>query len=293
MPQEWQAKPKGECNMKLLLVDGMNLLFQMFFGMPARIIGKNGQAIQGTLGFVGALIKIIKMTEPTHIAVLFDGEHENPRNELLSEYKANRIDYTDIPAEANPFSQLEDVYAALNHMGISHFEIADNEADDAIAAYALTYGKTMEVVIASFDSDFFQLINENVTVLRYRGDKTVFCDSEFINNKFAIMPAAYAEFKALIGDKADNIKGAERIGSKTASALLKKFGSLASIIENAGEIEKPSIRESVMANAERLKMNYSLIKLDSIVAVPFSLEDLSYAYDNITTTEILRKIGVK
>ena len=78
---------------RLLIIDGSNLLFQMFFGMPARIVNEQGKAIQGTLGFVGALLKIIRRTEPTHIVVLFDGEHENERSTLDSDYKANRVDY--------------------------------------------------------------------------------------------------------------------------------------------------------------------------------------------------------
>ena len=89
---------------KLLLVDGSNLLFQMFFGMPARIVNKSGRAIHGTMGFIGAFLKIIRMTKPTHIAVLFDGEHENARVELNADYKANRIDYNEVPEEENPFS---------------------------------------------------------------------------------------------------------------------------------------------------------------------------------------------
>jgi DNA polymerase-1 len=64
---------------KFLIVDGHNLLFQMFYGMPSRIINSKGRAIQGTLGFVGPLLKIIRMTEPTHVVVLFDGECENDR----------------------------------------------------------------------------------------------------------------------------------------------------------------------------------------------------------------------
>ena len=89
---------------KLLIVDGSNLLFQMFFGMPSRIINKDGKAIQGTLGFVGALLKIIRMTAPTHAAVLFDGERENERKELDEDYKANREDYSLVSEEENPFS---------------------------------------------------------------------------------------------------------------------------------------------------------------------------------------------
>lgn len=157
---------------RLLLVDGSNLLFQMFFGMPARIINEQGKAIQGTLGFVGALLKIIRRVEPTHIAVLFDGEHENVRSQLNADYKTNRVDYSQTPVEENPFSQLPDVYAALDYLSLRHAETTTCETDDWIAGYALTYGKKMEIVISSFDSDFFQLITDKVSVLRYRGDNT-------------------------------------------------------------------------------------------------------------------------
>ena len=279
--------------MKLLIVDGLNLLFQMFFGMPARIIGRHGRAIHGTLGFTGALIKMIKMVAPTHIAVLFDGEHGNPRTELSCDYKANRTDYTDIPEAENPFSQLADIYAALDCIGIPHIEIADGEADDAVAAYALIYGGETEIVIASFDSDFFQLINENVTVLRYRGDKTILCGSAFVQERCGIPPALYADFKALTGDTSDNIKGAEKIGPKTAAALLRQFGSLQNVIENADSISKPSIRASVKRNAERLQVNYRLIKLGDTAAMPFALDELRFTYDGITTTAVLEKIGVR
>ena len=151
---------------KLLIIDGSNLLFQMFFGMPSRIINKDGKSIHGTLGFVGALLKIIRMTEPTHIVALFDGEHENDRAELNADYKANRPCFADIPQEENPFSQLPDIYAALNFLNISHTETADCETDDVVASYALSLGKKMQIVISSFDSDFFQLITDTVSVLQ-------------------------------------------------------------------------------------------------------------------------------
>ena len=139
---------------RLLIVDGSNLLFQMFFGMPARIVNEQGKAIQGTLGFVGALLKIIRRTEPTHIVILFDGEHENERSALDSDYKANRVDYSETPEEETPFSQLPDVYEALDYLGIKHTETIACETDDLIAGYALTYGQENEIVISSFDSDF-------------------------------------------------------------------------------------------------------------------------------------------
>lgn len=278
---------------KLLIVDGLNLLFQMFFGMPSRIINKDGKAIHGVLGFVGALIKIIKMTVPTHIVVLFDGEHENDRTELLAEYKANRIDYSQVPYNESPFSQLHDVYKALDFMEIKHTEVAEFEADDVIASYALTYGQHMQIIISSFDSDFFQLISDNVSVLRYRGDKTLICGIEYIKEKYGILPSQYADFKSLTGDNADNIKGADKIGKITAAAQLNQFGSLLEILNSTDKINKPSIKESIIKNNERLRNNYKLIKLDNKADLPFELKKLIYSYNGITTNEVLKGVGLR
>ena len=278
---------------RLLLVDGSNLLFQMFFGMPARIVNEQGKAIQGTLGFVGALLKIIRMTNPTHIAVLFDGEHENNRSALDPAYKANRIDYSEVSEEENPFSQLPDVYAALDYLEIKHAETTTCETDDWIAAYTLTYGYENEIIISSFDSDFFQLITDKVSVLRYRGDKTVICTPDYISDKFGIKPAQYADFKSLIGDVSDNINGADKVGPKTAASLLNEFGDLKGILENTEKIKKASIKESISRNAKRLRTNYKMIKLDNTVSLPFTFSELAYEYSGITTNEVLKGIGLK
>lgn len=278
---------------RLLIVDGHNLLFQMFYGMPARIVNDQGKAIQGTLGFVGALLKIIRKVEPTHITVLFDGEHENDRSSLNPDYKGNRIDYSEISEEDNPFSQLNDVYAALDFLGIKHAETTSCEADDLIAGYALTYGKESEIIISSFDSDFFQLITDQVSVLRYRGKDTVICTPEYIKEKYGITPTQYADFKSLTGDTADNIKGADKVGLKTAASLLHEFGTLENILVNAENIKKPSVKESIIKNTERLKTNYKIIKLGNTASLPFSLDELVYTYSGITTIDILKGIGLK
>ena len=278
---------------KLLIVDGCNLLFQMFFGMSSRIVNKDGKAIQGVLGFVGAFIKIIKMTSPTHLIILFDGEHENSRTKLLADYKANRIDYSTVPDENNPFSQIKDIYHALDFLDVKYTEIAEHEADDVISSYVLKYEKKMEIIISSFDSDFFQLINDSVSILRYRGDHTILCDPSYIWNKYGISPGQYADFKALTGDPSDNIKGAEKVGPKTAAALINQFGSLHNVVTNAGEITKPSIRESILRNTERLHNNCKLIKLDDKAGIPFDISELIYNYNGITTNEVLAGINLK
>lgn len=278
---------------KILIVDGHNLLFQMFFGMPSRIVNKDGKAIQGTLGFVGALLKIIKMVKPTHTVVLFDGERHNPRTDLDENYKANRIDYDNVPDDENPFTQLLDIYNALDFLGLKHTETTVCETDDVIAAYALKYGTENEIVISSFDSDFFQLITDKVKILRYRGDNTVIYDVDTFKEKFGISPKFYADYKSLTGDTADNIKGADKIGPKTASALVNEFGSLENIILNNEKITKPSIKKSVIENTERLRLNYKLIKLSNTADLPFTPEELKYNYNGTSTNEVLIGIGLK
>lgn len=278
---------------RLLVIDGSNLLFQMFYGMPARIVNKQGKAIHATLGFVGALLKIIHRTEPTHITVLFDGEHENERSQINTDYKANRIDYSQIPEEENPFSQLTDVCAALDYLNIKHAETTTCETDDWVAGYTLTYGKETEIIISSFDSDFFQLITDKVSVLRYRGNSTVICTPDYIRDKFCIEPGQYADFKSLTGDVSDNIKGADKVGPKTAAYLLNKFGSLENILVNAESIDKPSIKDSILRNSAMLKSNYKIIKLDNTVPLPFPLNDIVYNSMGITTNEVLKGIGLK
>ena len=265
----------------------------MFFGMPARIVNEQGKAIQGTLGFVGALLKIIRRTEPTHIVILFDGEHENERSALDSDYKANRVDYSETPEEETPFSQLPDVYAALDYLGIKHTETIACETDDLIAGYALTYGKENEIVISSFDSDFFQLITDKVSVLRYRGDKTTICAPKYIKDKFNITPFQYADFKSLTGDTSDNIKGADKVGPKTAALLLNEYGSLENIISNADGIKKPSIKQSIIRNAEKIRTNYKIIKLDNSAQLPFAMSEFAYKFNGITTNEVLKGVGLK
>jgi len=278
---------------KLLLVDGSNLLFQMFYGMPARILNHEGKAIQGTLGFVGALLKIVRMVQPTHVAVLFDGECENKRKDIDVEYKANRPDYSQMPEEETPFSQMPDVYEALDYLGMAHGETTDCEADDWIAGYVREYGSEMKIVIVSQDSDFFQLITDRVNVLRYRGDKTVMCDVAYIREKLGVEPTQYAEYKSLTGDNADNIRGAEKVGPKTAAALMKEFGSLERMLLQVQEIKTPSVRQSIMKDADRLRKNYQLIALSGAEKLPFSRERMVFEDRGMTTTDVLRGIGLR
>lgn len=111
--------------------------------------------------------------------------------------------------------------------------------------------------------------------------------------KFGIIPERYADFKSLTGDTADNIKGADRVGPKTAAMLVNEFGSLENILANADRIRKASVRESIIKNAERLKRNYRIIKLGNTAALPFSLEEMAYRDTGFSTNEVLKGSGLK
>ncbi|MBE5766641.1 MAG: flap endonuclease [Clostridiales bacterium] len=277
---------------KLLIVDGSNLLFQMFFGMPARIIGKNGKPVQGTLGFIGALLKIIRMVEADHVLVAFDGEYITERTQIDADYKQNRPDYSEMAEEDTPFSQLNDIYRALEFMGIRYKETETCEADDWIAGYAKRYGDQADIVIASQDRDFFQLITERVHVLRYRGKNTVICTPESIREKLGIKSEQYALFKSLTGDTADNIHGVKKVGPKTAAALLHQFDTMEELLSNAHRIEKPSVRESILCSTERIRTNYALIRLTGTEELPFEPAELTFQDSGFTTTQTMREIGL-
>lgn len=264
----------------------------MFYGMPSRIVSKEGKPIHGVIGFVGALLKIIKMTTPTHVVVLFDGEHENLRATLNPEYKKNRTDYSQVEENDNPFSQLPYIYQALEVLNIAYFEEDEYEVDDIIASYTYRYGEKIEIIISSFDSDYFQLVNDNISVLRYRGKKTVVCDKAYIFERFGILPEFYADFKSLTGDSSDNIKGAENIGNKTAMSLINNFGGLQEIISHSEQISSERIRNSIKTYGQRLKDNYQLIKLKDVCKIPFKLNELVYISSGLTTNEVLDRMGL-
>lgn len=278
---------------KLLVVDGSNLLFQMFYGMPSRIVNRQGHPIQGTLGFLGALLKMCRWLHPTHVAVLFDGECANPRTELDPDYKADRPDLSLLPEEDTPFFQLPDIEAALDHLHIFRRETTDCEADDWIAACAGLAGPDLEVVIASQDSDFFQLIGPWVQVFRYRSDRSVLCDNEYLQNKFGILPQQYAAWKSLTGDTSDNIRGVDKVGPKTATALLQQFGTLDALLEGADRITKPSVRQAVQQQVARIRKNFALICLKQQGSLPFTMEQTVYSDAGLSTTEVLHAIGLR
>lgn len=276
----------------LLIVDGHNLLFQMFYGMPSRIFGRNGQAIQAVVGFTGALLKVIKNIRASYVVVLFDGEKGSYRVDENIEYKGNRKDYTDAADDDNPFLQLVDIKRVLDFLEIKYFEIIERvETDDVVASYVAKLKECYNIYILSTDTDFMQLVDNNVKVLVYKGKKSKIYDIDTVIDRYGIAPQYFADYKSLVGDPSDNITGIKGIGQKTAKKLIDKLGHIEDIIKNADLIDRDSIRSSIQENTEMLLANIKLIKLSQITEIPFGIEALQINnYDDCKTMEILRNI---
>lgn len=247
---------------KLLIVDGNNLLFQMFYGIPTKIYNKRGRTIHATLGFISALQKMVKAYEINRLVVVFDCDCSEERKEILDSYKANREqNWAEMPQDEVPFFEEEYIFACLHYLGACLLQSKDMEADDVIASIALQESEENQVYIASFDSDFFQLISDKISVIRYRGDQTKLVTKQRFEEEFGFSPTRYALYKSLTGDTADNIQGVPSIGKKRAADIVKNCEDVSVLIESDLSFLPCKARECVAASFALIERNLSLIRL--------------------------------
>src|SRR5690554_4476299 len=287
---------KDRCAMeKLLIIDGSNLLFQMFYGMPRKIYNANGETIHATIGFVGALFKIIRWLEPDYITVIFDSDSKLKRKKLDKDYKANRdIDWSALPDDEVPFFEIKKIQKVLDKANIFNMEAKDMEADDLISSITYQFQDDYKVIISSFDSDFFQLINKNVEILRYRGKNSKIIDEDSFMDKYDFPPNKYVNYKSLVGDSADNIKGLERIGHKRASNLVKRFDNYNEVLRNVDTVLPKSIRKSLIEQEDRYRLNIDLISLNNNKSSKFNVDDLKYNREYLqgSSNDLLKEVGI-
>ena len=259
---------------RLLLVDGHNLLFRMFYGMPDNYRTSSGVPCHAVVGFGRAVANAIADLSPTRMLVLFDTEECGDRRSLDTDYKANRPDYSALAPEECPFTQLPAIYALLEEMTIPYVRVRGCEADDCIAAYALSPDPNEEVLILSTDRDYWQLVSPRVSAVVYQGGGCTLVDEAAVLSKLGVTPRQVADFKCLVGDASDNIAGVPGVGPKTAARLLAAHGTLEGIAAHVDEL-RPAIREAFLASGERLKLNRRLILLDGSAPLPLPREALT------------------
>lgn len=275
---------------KIVLIDGHNLLFRMFYGIPAPIKNSKGKEIKGLIGFIGSVKKIINEFKPYSLLVIFDSEtSKNDNLEISQDYKANRIDYNYVAEEENPFSQLPLIKKALEYLNITYIEIENYEADDYIASIVESrVSIEYQYIIVSTDSDFIGLVNSNTYLYVPRGKNSILYDEKEVIKKYNVLPSKYIIFKALVGDKSDNIKGITGIGNVTASKILK-YNTVNDFI-----LDNPDSKYSklLLNNKEVIERNIKLLTMNKNLDVSNILfKEVSKNIINYKTYEIIEKIG--
>lgn len=279
---------------KIVLIDGNNLLFRMFFGIPNKIYDANGNMIQGTVGFVGSILKYIKEYSPDSLIVVFDSEIPSDNYIADESYKKNRVmNYGVLPDEENPFTQLLDIKKCLNYMGILNLEIPKCEADDVIATICKKYYSIYDkFIIISTDKDYFQLINDKILVVCPRGKNTVTYTDELLHEKFGIYPKDYIFFSSLVGDKSDNISGIKGIGKKTAAALVNEFTNVDNLYNHISTL-KPGIANKLEGEKTHLQRNIYLIRMNCDLNLNISLDACDirkFNFKKIRTMDIIEQV---
>jgi len=230
---------------KLFLVDAYALIFRAYFAFSKNPrINSKGQNTSAAFGFTNALLEIIKNEKPTHLAVVFDPPGGSvSRKEEYSEYKANR--------EETPegiLSMIQPIKEIIHAFNIPIIEVQGFEADDVIGSLTvIAEAAGFKTYMMTPDKDFAQLVTKNVFMYRPgRGGNPAEVWDEFkVLEKFDIDNVKQViDILALQGDSADNIPGIPGIGPKTASKLLKQYGSLEGIIEHSSEL-KGKQRENI------------------------------------------------
>ena len=247
---------------RLLIVDGNNLLFQMFYGIPTKIYNKRGRTIHGTLGFISALQRMIKTYEINRCLVVFDQDGSSERKEIAEDYKANRPkDWDSLPQDEIPFLEEEYIRECLRYLDVCTLDSKGMEADDLIASIALRESEENDVFIASYDSDFFQLINDRISVIRYRGERTKRMDKPTFETEFCFPPERYALYKALTGDTADNISGVLSIGKKRATEIVQNCACCQDLTAERVEFLPCKARQNLLSAIPLIERNLALIVL--------------------------------
>jgi 5'-3' exonuclease len=272
---------------KVMLVDGMALLFRAFYATAVYgsfMVNSKGIPTNAVYGFVKHLLTAIKKFEPTHVICCWDMGSTTFRNELFSDYKANR---KEPPSELIPqFDLAKEVVDAFNipNVGFEGFE-----ADDCIGTLAKKYHTHADVLILTGDQDILQLIDDRITVILLKkgmGNYEVY-DLKTLMEEKGLTPQQIVDLKALMGDPSDNYPGVKGIGIKTAIKLLQQYGSIDEILQNLDALSKAQ-REKIHQNLSMLHLSRKLASIHCEVPLSLSLDEAKL---NIQREQVMEKFA--
>jgi DNA polymerase-1 len=253
--------------MHVVLIDGSGFIFRAFHALPP-LNRPDGTPVNAVLGFCNMLSRLLRDHTGTHIAVIFDAGRLTFRNRLYEDYKAHR---PPPPEEMIPqFALIREATAAF---GVPAIELADWEADDLIASYALaTEQAGGKATIVSSDKDLMQLIRPAVEMLDPIKQKII--GPAEVMEKFGVAPDKMVEVQALIGDSTDNVPGVPGIGPKGAAQLVNEYGSLAAVLDAAPSMKASKRRDMLIEHADRARISHELVTLRADAPRPIELEAL-------------------
>ncbi|MBI3258628.1 MAG: hypothetical protein HYZ54_03985 [Ignavibacteriae bacterium] len=257
---------------RIFLIDSMGLVFRAYHALSKLgLQTPSGEPTSAVFGFASIIGSLIEREQPDYIAAVFDTKEPTFRHKLYDNYKANRLAF---PEELVP--QLGRIKELIDALGICRIELPGFEADDIVGTLArMGAEKGMEVLCITSDKDYFQLVGENISVLRPGKDASEYdiYGREEVLQKFGVYPESVIDYLALIGDSSDNVPGVKGIGEKSALPLIEKFGTIEQIYERLHEVEKDAIRTKLTDSREMAFLSKELVTIHKHVPISISLED--------------------
>jgi len=274
------------------LIDGSGYIFRAYYALPPLSRKSDGLPTGAVSGFCSMLFKLLEdsrsddsVHKPTHFAVIFDSAKKNFRNDIYTDYKANR---TETPEDLAP--QFEYIRKAVKAFNLPSVELINYEADDLIATYAKQIIEAgAKVTVISSDKDLMQLVSDKIRLYdpmknKVLGEKEVF-------EKFGVKPNQVIDVQSLAGDSSDNVPGVPSIGVKTAAELINKYKTLDVLLKNIEKIPQPKRRETLLANKDKAILSRQLVTLKDDVPVGDTLQSfLMKPVDNNKLFDFLREM---
>jgi DNA polymerase-1 len=259
----------------LILVDGSSYLFRAYHSMSqGGFTTSTGKPTGAIYGVINMLKSLCKQYDSQRIAVIFDAKGKTFRNDIYTEYKANRP-----PMPDDLRTQIAPVHNIIRALGFPLYAIEGVEADDVIGTIShLASQQGIETIISTGDKDMAQLVNAHVSLNNTMTNQ--FLDIEGVKEKFGIPPELIIDFLGLMGDKVDNIPGVAGVGEKTALGLLQGIGSVNEIYNNLDKIADLPIRgakklaDKMIASEADARMSYELATIVLDVDLPFEMDEL-------------------
>lgn len=274
---------------KLLLIDANSIIHRSFHALPP-FTTPDGKPSGAIYGIASILLKLWREERPDYAAALFDRPEPTFRDEKYAEYKAQRP-----PAADELIAQIIEAHNLFAAFGIRTFEKPGYEADDLIATLAEKFKASpdVRVVILTGDRDTLQLVEGDTLVVQTfnKGvsDTTIY-DEAAVKEKYGLAPDQLVDYKALVGDASDNIKGVPGVGPKTALELIKKYGTVKRMYERIGE--DPKLEAKFGAFKKEAELSEMLVTLDrhAPIEVP-PIAELAPAADTAGAAAYFERMG--